>query len=447
MIEPYKRHPGHRAVALMREDGRLLVEDGRSVAPWQVSDHSTVIYLDSARCSRLLTRGWGSAMCWAGDPIRYYHDGGEAIVLRSGIEVGDDEAFIEALAAWRDWVEAGGARVASIGSTAWSLMRATIPHPLATGAGEAPPIKVLIGGRQEMGGDAGTHRGDFTSWDLTAAYPQAMAGLHYGADWQRVPASKVDVPELVSRGWGVFARAKVQLGDMEVGPLPVRPVRERNTWEQVFDPIIYPRTGLRTGVWTGAELIAAAAAGATVKLSEVWSCGGEQVFAPFWKVGQVGRGLPGLAGRLAKMTVNALWGQFAIGREARQYLSFKDGRRFVAMAPDQGGRPRSFDLAESITGIVRSRLFAELLSIGGIITAHTDGGWSGGSVAPLGVGWRVKDRAEVMDVLNPQGYAYRRPQDKRVHYVMAGVPMSGRERAFAEIWKARYPHKVPGVFV
>ena len=449
MIKPYKRRPPHREVAFLGMDGKVLTEDGRRrLRPSLGSGGDVVVYTDTDRCKNLLVRGFGSALCWGGNPIRLKTDRYEAIVLQPNALVPNDRTYMEGLVAWRRWAEDLGASVASIGSTAFSVLRATLEREFALNNGDLPPVRVLVGARQHLAVPVGTYEGDLHHYDISAAYPTTMARMVVG-DWQRVgrvPFNRLET--WVRAGHPTFVHCTVHHRGFPPGPLPLRPHRQRHAWEAVFYPVTYPYEGRRQGTWTGPEVLAAVAAGASVTIDSVWVMAGTHApFRSFYDATMAGRTLPGLAGHLVKMTSNALWGQFAIGREDRAYLAFKDGRRTVTHVPPIKGRPRDIPLAESITGSVRAKLYHDLLAPAGdqLLCAHTDGGWVRGDFVPDEKSWRLKDVAEVMDLISPQAYAFRPTGTKEVRYCLAGTPPQHRELAFREVWKQVVPRKEPRI--
>jgi putative intracellular protease/amidase len=443
MIKPYTRRPPHRTVAFLTGDGKVLGEDGRR----RRTGGGAVVYTDLDRCNALLTKGHGKALTWNAKPIRLVCDDYEAVVVQTGAIVNDDDVFMEGLVAWRDWVEDNGGGVASVGSTAWSLMRATLEHPFATNDGEVPPVRVLVGARVYQAVRSGTIRGELEHYDISAAYPRAMRGLTFGGGWRRIKSDLKHVEMWVRHGHPVFVHCVVRFSGSPPGPLPKRPLRARDPIEAML-LVTYDHEGQRQGTWSGPEVLAAAAYGADVKVLDVYvATGADTPFETFYDVSVEGRELPGFAGHLAKMTSNALWGQFAIGQGDKSYLSFADGRRRVERVKPMHGRPRDIPLAEYVVGTVRARLYRELLAPAGdqLIVAHTDGGWTRGEFSPEGEGWKHKATADVMDLIGPQSYAYTEPGHKRVTYVLAGTPPKHRQRAFREQWGASVPKRKPAV--
>lgn len=431
MIAPYVRRPPVYEVGILRADGTVAGGADR-------------VYVGHDRAHALLIDGGADAVCWNGDPIRLRVGGVEAIVLRVDPPASDD-AFLAGVVTWRDWLADHGAAVGSMGSAAWSLLRATLREPIRTSWGSSPPLRGVVGGRQVMGVRPGRYAGELHHLDLRSSYPACIAELRYGGAWGVLQLDLAKIADLARVGTLVYGAAEVRYPPgLTRAPLPRRPRSSPNAWRTFLQPAAYPTERVR-GFWTAPELIAAAEAGARVKLRHAWVHAAEdRPFAGWWEVASAGRELPGFAGELAKITANALWGQLAISTGERQVLSFRGGRRRVRSEPLKGaGRPRIFDLAEYVTGSVRARLFRELLVPAGdaLLCAHTDGGWVRGSLAQP-QGWREKDRAEVLYLLNPQALAYVRA-DGRLVYRFAGVPASKAADAFADLWRAEVGSEPP----
>jgi len=429
MILPYVRFPEPTRIAYV--DRRGYFSGDRT---------PDVVYVAHARARELLTAGEAEATCWNGDPIRLDYRGRTCVIL-AGVE-GTDAAMLDGLMTWRDWLASHRARAASVGSSAWSLLRATITEGIWTAAGQPPPLLGTLGGRQHLAKPSGTYS-TLLHHDLQASYPRVLADVYYGGAWSfDVGASERQVRDAVTSRTPCFVRAEVR-SDLVPGPLPRRPRGRPDPWRSLVVPVTYP-VGRFRGFWSGAEVVAAIDAGAKVKLGGAWLHGaGRRPFERWWAAVAEGRELSGLAGVLAKITGNAMWGQLAITDGIRERLSFRGDRRHVTPAPLRGGgRPRAHDLAEHVTGTVRAKLYAELIAPAGsaLVVAHTDGGWTHADFTPTGTGWRLKDVAEVLDVVNPQALCYRDGAGKVV-YKMAGVTASEAPEAFAEVWRAQMGRK------
>lgn len=453
-IDPYRLHPRPPAVAVLTDLGEALEETGelhdlehlppgvRAYGSWDVVD-------------RLLSAGVGEAFYWDGEPTRwrhrtYHEDYGGWTRRASDVTVfripfpEDDRKAIVGLADWRDWLAGyGAAPQGSLGSSAMSLLRATLADSLWTARGDLPPIRWTLGGRQELGTAVRSSHTGAHHLDLPAAYAQTLGELRYGGVWREV---RPDQPErYAAAGAPVFAHATVAVPELRYGPLPRR-MKVKPERASPFDLLdtsgaLYPTADRLVGTWTWQELEEASSAGARVKLDRLWvhvTEAGElgQPFAPWWRAVQEGRALPGFGGLLAKTSANALWGQFAIGDGRRQLVRYVDGERQVVNLPvPGGGQPRSWDLAETITGRVRAMLHRMMRHADDrLLSVHTDGGWTSSSVsAPAG--WRVKDEAARIDVLGPQMLRYWRPRRPEPLHCVAGVPARFAARTFQAIWE------------
>ncbi|MDE3097722.1 MAG: hypothetical protein KGK07_17180, partial [Chloroflexota bacterium] len=198
------------------------------------------------------------------------------------------------------------------------------------------------------------------------------------------------------------------------------------------------------GVWTWQEVEAAVGAGATLlKVLGGWvHISARRPFLPWWERIQEGRSVPGLAGLLAKMTGNALWGRFCLDNRAAgvRTIRRRDGdvlkqRRLQS----KGGIPPAHDLAETVSGRVRAELFRVLAAAGEqVISAHTDGAWIRASgLDPAG--WRLKGVARRLDVLDPQVLRYwpSPPAEGEPWVVFSGVTAERAPETFEREWSAR----------
>jgi hypothetical protein len=68
----------------------------------------------------------------------------------------------------------------------------------------------------------------------------------------------------------------------------------------------------------------------------------------------------------------------------------------------------------------------------GLVCAHTDGLWTSGPVEVEG--WRLKEEARRLDLLDPQVLRYWRPRRSAPDVVYAGVPAELAPGLFEEKW-------------
>ena len=355
---------------------------------------------------------------------------------------------------WRDWLaDYGASPLGSLGSSGFSLLKATLRGPLWTGVGDRPPVRFTLGGRQELGpAGRGAFEGRLEHLDLPAAYARTLGSLRYGGWWRKVD---VGYPweRAHARGALVFLRARVKVPEgLVFGPLPRRPRRQPRvlSWHSLElaladeAPFEYPRGTTLQGCWTWDELRAALDAGAELRaILDVWVHVAEEHSLPFWPWWQAvehGRRMRGFAGLLAKATGNATWGQFAIRRDgSRDVISYTRRADAVRIRkrplPVHGSRPGAPDLAEQLTGKVRAELFSFMVAAGeSLLSAHTDGAWT----RHLGfrpAGWRLDDRAVRLELLGPQELRYWRPGAEEPSYTVSGVPERLAPESFERQWQ------------
>lgn len=458
MIAPYKWTPVPPRVALLTLAGELVGEHGETLSfdDWPDGVRCWCDY-DTARA--LLLDGRGEALCWNGEEITWRHRRFENDWKRRPSDVHvirlpfyeNAELTVRALVAWRDWLAAyGAAPVSTTGSAAWSLLRARLAKPLWTSMGDRPPLRQTLGGRQELGPvGAGDYRGRLAQLDLPAAYARELGHLRYGGHWFRTSTLPKHGPEWwAAEGRPVFVRACVAVPrDLAYGPLPRRPRRPRHGLAAAMLGADYPVGKRLQGVWCWQELAEAERHGVRViRVLEAWVhlAGGAQPFLPWWEAVEAGRSMPGLAGLVAKTTGNALWGRFAMDARAfgvRSIRSKARGRMVARPVRSRGGLPGSHDLAETVSGRVRARLYAAMMVAGDeLLSAHTDGVWvRDAALAGELPGWRLKQQARRLQLLDPQVLRYwpQRRRDPRV--VFAGVPALLADEAFEKAWQRKFP--------
>jgi hypothetical protein len=400
----------------------------------------------------MVLEGRGEALCWNGEEIRWrLQAGGEqgwlprrsdACVLRLPLEQLDSWLVLGSLRRWRDWLWSHGAIASgTMGSCSWSLLRASLERVLFTpAAGSGPPLDFTLGGRQALGAlGAGRFEGRLEHLDLEGAYARTLGGLEYGGRWlDSSQLARRDPARLAASGRPVFVRARVRIPELEYGPLPDRPRSSSHPFLRLGLGPEYPVGVTMQRLWTWPELEAAELAGCRiVRLVDVWAhfAGGRRPFASWLEAVERGRRMRGLAGTLAKMTGNALWGRFAMRSSAGvRTIRARHGRLTASRpAPLPGGALAAHDLAETVSGRVRAELYRAMLTLGAaVLCVHTDGLWraAGGELE----GWRVKVRAERLDLLGPQALRYTLP-DGSSEVVLAGTPSLYAPARFEELWQ------------
>jgi hypothetical protein len=355
---------------------------------------------------------------------------------------GSGPEVLEGLAGLRDALTGYGAAGDSLGAMGWSLLRATVPHPVYTWGGSDPvPLPEVIGGRQ-LTALPGYHR-RFTQLDVSAAYASTLGRLVYSGRWE--PWSFLGVPPA---DWPLpsFHDARVWIPrSSAIGPLPRRrgaPVRGDWLAHQLTQRE-YPTGSHVTGIYSAPELRVAADAGATVHVRRSWIAIGDTDRRPFsgwWTAISEIRKLPGLAGEYGKLIGNVVIGRMMISDRRLGWVEWNPDNTIAHRKRYPGSSRRidqAWDLAELVTSTVRAKLYADVLGPYGsiVIGAHTDGVLLTEDV-PVPDGWRVKVRGSGMLFLGPQLWAYRDPEGWR--YTFSGCPPEQVPRAFGEIAREHY---------
>lgn len=467
LVEPYVRPPVAPRLVLVDPQGRYIAEDGQLADTDDLTAQERCFTLwDIARI--LLNNGQGEALCWNNEdvrwrPERHPEDGDRWQARRSDVFVlrwPFDEnilplpSLLAELGRWRDWLaEEGAASTGTTGSAAMSLLKATLDAPLACSDGATPPLLQTRGGRQELGPrGAGSWTGRCLQLDLPAAYASELGGLAYGGRWLHTDDLTRPLEQYAEQGLPVFARARIRVPrSMLFGPLLKRQHRRMHhaeafirsqTVDQDGRSILYP-AGRLQGVWTWQELQVALEAGCKLEqLFEGWvHRSSRRPFEQWWQAIQRGRELGQVAGSLAKMTGNALVGRFSLDPRIQGHRTVRHLERGRMVAYPLRQNPFQWpahDLAETVTGRTRARLTGAMLLLGErVLSAHTDGIWVVDTpeleLQRLLPGWRVKQRADRLDLINPQKLRYQ--VRGCWHYVYAGVPFGEQQLRFEQEWE------------
>lgn len=458
MIAPYKQTPKPPRVALLTPDGHVVDEGGsrRRFDRWPDELRCWCDY-DTVRA--LVSEGHGEALCWNSEEItwrdqRYDREGWkrrptDVHVIKLPF-YDEHELTVKALSSWRDWLASYGASPTSTtGSAAWSLLRARLDRNLWTNMGDAPPLRSTLGGRQTLGPHGqGEFRGDLAQLDLPAAYASELGNLRYGGHWFKASSLPRHEPAWwAATGRPVFCRAFVNVpASVAYGPLPRRLRKPLRGMAAAMIGAEYPTGRRMQGVWTWQELEQAERWGThIVRIAETWVhlAGERQPFVPWWQAVEQGREMRGLAGLLAKTTGNALWGRFAMDTKAHGVRTIrsadKHGRLLARPYAFKGGRPPAHDLAETVSGRIRARLYDAMMTADDdLISAHTDGIWCYAEPELLRSlpDWRRKQEARLLELLDPQVLRYY-PKRGKAQTVFAGVPSKLADDAFERAWSAK----------
>lgn len=462
IVDPYVRHPLPPTVAVLVRDEsrgfRIVDERGRRWDPDEL-EPDVRVWGSYDVVHELVAAGYGEALCWNNEEVRWRHDrldvegwharSSDVSVLKLPFPENERET-LRALAHWRDWLASYGASPSgTTGSAAWSLLRARLERRLWTTqpAAEVPPIPWTLGGRQELGpAGRGSFVGGLEQWDMPAAYAAELGRLSYGGFWSssaNLPRQRFDPEWWAREGRPVFVRARVRVPGGRYGPLPRRPKVKVGGIAAAFLGADYPVGRRLQGVWAWQELEQAAAAGATIeRVLEVWvHFASGRPFERWWSAVEQGRAMPGLAGVLAKTTGNALWGRFCMDSRGgkRTIRGRRRGRLEQRPVVSHGGIPAAHDLAETVSGRVRARLYRAIVGAGDrLVSAHTDGVWLlGAEGGPASGEWRRKGRARRLDLLDPQVLRYwpARVHPQEPFHVFAGMPAEQAPRVFEELWR------------
>lgn len=444
--------------AFLDDEGHAIDERGRRHELSKLPDDLRV-FAQWERVDRFARAGVGELVAWGEEPIRWRHvrrgdshrRRADVVIVKVPTEPG---AFAGGVVEWSDWLRKHDVSPAwSLGSSSMTLLRSSLSRELVTTNGELPDPRWTLGGRQQTWHEPGTtHRG-LVQLDLQAAYTHVIGGLRYGGVWRAVDRPAVARLDLLyDYGLPILAHALIELRgaggeELALGPLPRRPQQRPAEGYDVLAPNVpYPVRGRLVGLFSYHELRAARDAGCRVRIDRAYvHAGGRDVFAAWLDAILEGRELSGYAGALAKSTGNALWGQFVIDdRKLLAVLRWDAGAYSrLAVQGSKGHAVRAWDIGELVCGAVRAELFRTLSIFPrrDLVSAHTDGAWLVES--PLvdfflpGAelrGWRVKQRARELRLLDQQKYAYRVPRGRSWRYVISGVPGSRAAETFERLW-------------
>ena len=438
--------------AFLDDEAHAIDERGRRYELSKLPDELRV-FAQWERVDRFARDGIGELVAWGDEPIRWRHvRRGDSHRRRSDVVIvkvpTEPGAFAGGVVEWSDWLRRHDVSPSwSLGSSSMNLLRSTLDHELVTTNGELPEPRWTLGGRQQTWHEPGTTLRDLVQLDLQAAYTHVVGGLRYGGVWRRVEKPELRRLDLLA-GFRlpILAHALVTLRDgLSLGPLPRRPRRRpEQGYDELAPNVPYPVAGRLVGLFSYAELAAARDAGCRVSIDVAYiHTGGRDVFAPWLDAILEGRELDGYAAALAKSTGNALWGQFVIDdRKLLSVLRWDAGTYSrLAVQGSKGHEIRAWDVGELVCGSVRAELFRTLSAFprGDLVCAHTDGAWLRDTglidlVELAERGWRMKNAAAELRILDQQKYAYRVPRGRTWRYVISGVPASRSAETFERLW-------------
>lgn len=456
IVKPFTKAPRVPRIALVNDDGEFVDEFGNTFndgSEYKFRLGEIVCYVLWDTAVSLTKAGTGEILRWNNTEIRWRaqkyldEDSWKSRALDAGIirfpitpELGF-ESVLAQLIEFRDWLAEEGAKPhCSLGSTSMSLLKAKLKRELLTGRGAAPPIEFTRGGRTLMGREGrGQYDGQIIHWDLPAAYASALGNICYDGIWSVRPFNSA--LKAYENGAPVYCHATVDIPNVHFGPLPDYLSRPDNPIEKAFRNALGFPTGEKVeGIWILDELNVAAEIGCKIDPIQCWTnLTSRQPFLPWWNAIKQGRMLRGnIARSLAKRTGNALWGMFCSDHRAHStkvILHYEHGKqrtRSCNFHPNH--QAPGHDLAEAISGAVRAKLYQHIVVANShLLCGHTDGLWVKGKYdAPEG--WRIKQEARQLDLLDPQTMRYH-IDSQHSYVIMSGVPPRVAPAKFEERWK------------
>lgn len=454
VIWPPRRDSEPPQLGLLTDRGLVLCEDGRRL---RREPPELRVYASTETVRRLVEDGQGEMLTWDSQPVRWrrlrveeeqWRDRRSDVVVLAPPFPDSSAEALRGLLRWRDWLARYGARpLGGAGATGMNLLRATLPYPVATMAGQPPPIEFVLGPRQLLPPwvhSDPTYR-NVLHLDLAAAYPNELGQLPYqGALWRQLDRPQLDqLPERAERR-PLLVQASVRIPELPFGPLPERPDAElmrslRKTSIEHCELLAgravarYPTGCILDGVWLWAEVEEALNWGCELlQLRSCWQLqhAGGLPFRPWLDAVYRGRELPGFARTLAKSSANATWGSLVPSQGVRRLVGPHGARQLPPRKP----RPGSWDAAELVTAGVRVRALRLMRELGErLLSFHTDGAWV--LDGPVPDGWEVRYRARRLDLLDPQRWRYWRAGEASPRYAYAGATRSTAPQEFNLSWK------------
>lgn len=377
-------------------------------------------------------RGWTARQRRSRIGSLRHDNGARLVVLPIGTFVDHDpDARYRALAAYLGWLGAHG--VGFTARSSWStlgamLWRSTLTQPVRFTGPDARAA--MYGGRKVA--PYAWRFGPCSRWDLSAAYPAALAeGIPSRLSPVARPGAVLD-----SDADGL-ARARVVIPDVapftEWAPLPiVTDARSRKhlAW----------RTGTLEGFWPLCELRQAAAHGCAVEVSEAWAGQRDRdAFAAWWTIVVGGRDQldPGAA-RMLKFHANTLWSSFSVSASPIVWKRWRDryAREPYRIKVQKAGgdpSPQTVYISAMVAGRVRARLWREgLLHDDGsprstVVFADTDGFIAAAHDRPAGAcsgrpgEWRREGELACIEIRHASAYRFQRAGGDDWSYRVAGA--------------------------
>lgn len=457
-----KKAPPHRDVAILLDENTILTEFGEMAYDRTLSE--TKIYASRKLIGEIFfKKKVGEILKYNGEiikwrkkcPPHYKHHSVWHFSNPKEVHVNNSRNFpedpikaLEAYIEYRDWVESyGGNIVGTVSATSWSLFKTTLSGGIwETPYNSVPGIEHPIGGRVLPCKSKWTSfQGEFINWDLNSAYSRRLSELAFGGKGSRwiETRKRVNFDKFVSEGKCVYIEADINLESTLLGPLPKRRARYNPRTNGFVE---FPNQGSITGIWTYEEVRAAIHSGASIsRLHRTYihaPTGQEYFFKDWHRIIQEGRdNLDGFARGLAKQTGNALWGRFAMQHKAARTCWRENGKRVAYKHPIRTlKRNQCMELADQLCGKIRSDLYEFARSADNLLLqGNTDGAWiiDDKKWRPPNDDWRIKNRANEIDIIDDITYRYRREGEADFTYIVPGVGIEWTEKHFDGMWENR----------
>jgi len=370
----------------------------------------------------------------------------EVTVLNNKSCPKNDKDLLEGLVHYRDWIEEnGGSIMGTISNTSLSVFKASLQRDYDTpfeGIGITHPI----GGRLLPCKSLHTsYKGNFVQWDLISAYSQGLGELRFGgtdSSWRETKNLNWNFDSMVEKGWVIYIEAEVTIPEMRLGPLPER--RKTKSIRPLWSVLSFPTKEKIKGVWTYEEIRQADLAGCKIKIIRtiVHHATGEMYWHKNWYhiMKQGKQTLPGFAASLAKETGNSLWGRYAMREKASATVWRTDGGRRIKEERSFTITPghKCLELADQLGGKIRAKLFRFAIRADNLLLqGNVDSGWIEyeSSWKPPSDDWRIKKRANRIDILDDATYRYWNPGEEAPVYITPGIPSIFAEKTFVDIWE------------
>jgi hypothetical protein len=286
-----------------------------------------------------------------------------------------------------EWVQAHADRCGlslrgTIGGTAWASARAILGLPDA----DLPPATWRRARLGYYGGRICVARpradGPGTHWDISSAYPAALASSALPVGDHREIGSRVALSCLERERPGIYA-CEIDVPGMHLPPLP---------WRARGGAIAYP-IGPVVGAWALPEILAAVDRGATIRRvlwGIVWESE-EIIFAELirsWHGIRIALGKSTAGGEWTRLLANSLTGKFAESPERRGISMFPTEVKYclgedpcsVARCSGRCGAYEQVDLAGQIWSVPYYRPAPNAhVAWAAYLTASTRGAWLAGA--------------------------------------------------------------------